>query len=267
MRAGLLVALAACGGAHVQIPAPSPSITPADRVAMFKALERQNQEVEQVSVNNGPWQLSSSTLILANGMRIEHADDLLPVVPPDSDTAKAARASATARRRSLGWRLAGYGATIVGVTAFAINANGDGFDVPDDYMFAGVAIVAAVPFLLSFKEHHDEIALRMQAFSTYTRDLGLRLDVCAHGLEVVACETVPSPATAPNAPGMGTPSAPGMGTPSAPGAVTPNAPGAVTPNAPGAVTPNAPGAVTPNAPPVPPPPAQPIVDPFAPPPT
>jgi hypothetical protein len=206
MRAALLVALTACG-AHVQLPAPSPGITPADRVAMFKALERANQEVEQVSVNNGPWQLKSSTLILANGTRVEHADDLLPVVPPDSDTAKLARASATARHRSIELKAVAYGAAVVGMAVLVSSFNDD-VDVAEDhstqdYIFIGTAIAAAVPYLIGLHEQHEEIALRMQAFSTYTRDLGVRLDVCAHGLEVVACETVPSaypPANAPNAP-------------------------------------------------------------------
>jgi hypothetical protein len=261
MRAALLLALTACGGAHVQLPAPSPSITPADRVAMFKALERENQEVEQVSVNNGPWQLSSSTLILANGMRVEHADDLLAVVPPDSDTAKAARASAAARRRSLWWKLAGYGAGFAGMATIAINGDGEGFGVSEEYVLGGAAILTLVPFLLSFKEHHDEIALRMQAFSTYTRDLGVRLDVCAHGLEVVACETVPSAYPPANAPAPYPPAtAPAPSSPPAPS--TQPAP-ATTQPAPATTQPAAPAPSTPPASSTQPAPG-PIVDPFAP---
>lgn len=203
MRAAVVLALAACG-THVQLPAPSPGITPADRVAMFKALERANQEVKQVSVNNGPWQLASSTLILANGTRVELADDLLPLVPPDSDTAKLARASATARHRAIELKAVAYGVAIVGMALLFSSINDDANvaenDHTQDYIFGGTAVAAVIPYLIGMHEQHEEIALRMQAFSTYTRDLGLRLDVCAHGLEVVACETVPSanpPATAP----------------------------------------------------------------------
>jgi hypothetical protein len=185
MRTALLLALAACGGAHVQLPAPSPNITPADRVAMFKSLERANQEVRIVSVNKGPWQLSSSTIILANGTRVELPEDLLPLVPPDSDTARAARASETARRRSIALKGVAYGVAVVGMALLFANINDDGnaaeHDHTDDYIFAGTAVAAVIPYLIGMHEHHEEVALRMQAFSTYTRDLGLQLDVCAHG--------------------------------------------------------------------------------------
>ena len=100
MRAALLVALAACG-THVQIQAPSPSITPSERVAMFKALERADQETVAVSYDHGPWHVQGSTLILANGTREElFPEDLLPVVPPDSETARTARASAATKHRA-----------------------------------------------------------------------------------------------------------------------------------------------------------------------
>ena len=45
---------------------------------------------------------------------------------------------------------------------------------------------------------HAELDAREAAFSHYTRDLGDRLNVCAHGIEVVPCEQpLPQPPTTP----------------------------------------------------------------------
>ena len=47
--------------------------------------------------------------------------------------------------------------------------------------------------------HRVELRERKRAFAHYTRDLGDRLNVCAHGLQVVPCDgpvpTGPVPAT------------------------------------------------------------------------
>jgi hypothetical protein len=191
MRAALVLALAACG-THVQLQAPASNITPAERVAMFKALERADQQTVAVSYNNGPWHLHSSTLILANGTHVELPEDLLPVVPPDSETARTARASAATKHRAEVLEAIAYGAAIVGTALILTSADNDQLGVSEDTMFYATAFAAGIPYLVSQYEHREAIALRMQAFSTYTRDLGLRLDVCAHALEVVACETAPS---------------------------------------------------------------------------
>ena len=114
----------------------------------------------------------------------------------------------------------------------------------DNYLWGAALLATGVPFYIAHHDRHEELQLRMQAFSTYTRDLGIRLDVCAHGLEVIACET---PVT-PNAPGMVTPGAPGMVTPGAPYAPAPG--------------PSAPATTQPA--PAPAPAQGPIVDPFAP---
>lgn len=196
MRRALLLALAACGETHVTLHEPAPNITAADRVAMFKALEGTSAETLEVSRNHGPWQLEGARMKLANGTKIELPEDLLPVVAPDSDTARAARASEDTGHRANTWLYISFGvlaasiATVASIESGSVNAN-----ISDEYLFAGAALATAIPFLVTRHLRSEELDLRMQAFSTYTRDLGLRLDVCAHGLEVVACEApvVPAP--------------------------------------------------------------------------
>jgi len=262
MRAALLLGLAACAEPHVMLKAPAPSITPADRVAMFKALEPTKQETLTISRNHGPKELAGAGLILANGSEIQLPEDLLPVVAPDSDTARAARASAAAGHRANTWMYIGYTVAVTSIIGLVTYEAGDP-DVAfsDNYLWGAALLATGVPFYIAHHDRHEELQLRMQAFSTYTRDLGMRLDVCAHGLEVIACETP----VAPNAPGMVAPSAPGMVTPNAPGMVTPNAapaPSAQSPYPPAPGT-NAPATTQP----APAPAHGPIVDPFAPPPT
>jgi hypothetical protein len=255
MRGAIVICLAACADPHVTLKAPAPNITPAERVAMFKALEPVGHETVEVSQNHGPWHLASTTLILADGTHVVVPQDLLPVVAPDSDTARAARASAAARHRVKTWLYVGIGATIASAVVLGSFVFGGSSPVPEEYLFPGAALATAVPFYAARHEHQEELQLRMQAFSTYTRDLGMRLDVCAHGLEVIACET---PVT-PNAPGMVAPSAPSSAPTQPAPATTQSAPATTQPAAPPPSTPPASSTQ-----PAPAPAQSPIVDPFAP---
>jgi hypothetical protein len=189
MRAALVVVLAACAEPHVVLHGPSATTTPAERVAMFHALERTGMDTLEVSRNHGPYELAGAQVVLANGTRVELPEDLLPVVPEDSETARAARASADVGHRANTWMYIGVGALAASiVTLVAVESGSVNLDVSDEYLFPGAALVAGIPFYVSHVERTEEMQLRVQAFSTYTRDLGLRLDVCAHGLEVVPCE-------------------------------------------------------------------------------
>jgi hypothetical protein len=190
MKAVVVVALAACAEPHITLHGPTAATTPAERVAMFHALERAGQDTIQISRNNGPYQLAGAQLVLGDGTRIELPEDLLPVVPPDSDTARAARASAAVGHRANTWMYIGFGALAASiVTLVAVQTGSVNIGVPDEYLFGGAALVTALPFFAARQQRQEELQLRMQAFSTYTRDLGIELDVCAHGLEVVPCET------------------------------------------------------------------------------
>jgi hypothetical protein len=199
------------------LKAPAPNITPAERVAMFKALEPTKRETLTISQNNGPKELAGAGVILANGSEIQLPEDLLPVVAPDSDTARAARASAAAGHRANTWMYVAYTVavtSIVGLVTYETRDTDRAFS--DDYLWGAALLATGIPFYIAHHDRHEELQLRMQAFSTYTRDLGTRLDVCAHGLEVIACETP----VAPNAPGMVAPSAPAQPAP----AQTPQSP-------------------------------------------
>lgn len=200
-----LCAIAACAEPHVTLREPSPTITPAERVAMFKSLAQTGSETLQVSRNHGPWHVEGARMTLANGTKIELPEDVLPVVPADSDTARAARASAEAGHRGNTWMYVGFGVLAASiVTVASVESGAVHLTISDEYLFAGAALITAVPFLALRHERDQELQLRMQAFSTYTRDLGTRLDVCAHGLQVVPCEEP----QAPTPPGLTPPGGP-----------------------------------------------------------
>lgn len=204
----VVVALAACAEPHVALHGPTATTTPAERVAMFHALERAGQDTIQISRNNGPYQLAGARLVLGDGTRVELPEDLLPVVPPDSDTARAARASSAVGHRANTWMYIGFGALAASViTVVAVETERVSIGAPDGYLFAGAALVTGLPFFAARQQRQEELQLRMQAFTTYTRDLGIKLDVCAHGLEVVPCEA-PQPIQPPGlAPSLQTPTA------------------------------------------------------------
>ena len=116
------------------------------------------------------------------------------------------------------WMYIGYTVAVTSIIGLVTyEAEDPDVAFSDNYLWGAALLATGVPFYIAHHDRHEELQLRMQAFSTYTRDLGIRLDVCAHGLEVIACET---PVT-PNAPGMVTPGAPGMVTPGAPYAPAP----------------------------------------------
>ena len=83
--------------------------------------------------------------------------DLLPVVAPDSDTARAARASAAARHRVKTWLYVGIGATIASAVVLGSFVFGGSSPVPEEYLFPGAALATAVPFYAARHEHQEEL--------------------------------------------------------------------------------------------------------------
>jgi hypothetical protein len=211
MRAAWLFVLAACGDPHVALRAPAPTSAPDERIAMFHRYEPVSGETVSVSYNHGPYQLESSSIVLSDGTRVANADDLLPVVPDDSDTARAARASAAAGHRSRVWAVIDVvttAASIAVVSAYMSNNADTGGNSNAPIILIGALIASGVPLLMARHERHEELQLRIQAFTTFTHDLGMRLDVCAHGLEVVPCDA-PQPLQPPGmTPGPTAPTAP-----------------------------------------------------------
>lgn len=185
----LVIALTACGQYHVRLDAPRPGITPQERVALFWA--RRPTEEAYVKENGS---LVNRTLFLGDrqsGEQIEvvSPEDLEPLVGADSETMRYARASISARRKARVTFWTGLALAVAGFVASGAFADEPPLGLPTGWIGGGV-MVAGLVLAYPVARHytHQELALRKQAFDVYPRDLGLRLDVCAHGTQVVPCE-------------------------------------------------------------------------------
>lgn len=192
MRLLVLIAIAACGQYHVRLDPPRPGITPQERVDMFW---RMRPTQEGFVKANG--QLVNHTMFLGDKDKIEvvSPEDLEPLVGSDSETMQYARASVNARSKAQITSWTGLAAAIAGFVMTGWFGDAPPFGLPNGWIGAGVMVTGFVlAYPVSRYYVREELRLRRQAFSVYTRDLGERLDVCAHGTQVVPCEA-PTPAS------------------------------------------------------------------------
>jgi hypothetical protein len=207
-----LVLVAACTprqAPHQTLVAPSAAAPEAERIA---AHERLFARADAVSGVRGGT-MRTDYLVLGDGTRIHHPEDLIPVVDPASPTARAAAKSAAAseslrRSRSRGsipWYVAGAGIAAGMVVMFSGVRSDDG---GGDLILAGTGLmvgslvgglVAGLILEGDAGERHVEARdERVSAFATYNDDLVKRLALCAEGGDVVPC-AAPAEAAAPAA--------------------------------------------------------------------
>ena len=141
------------------------------------------------------------TMYLANGTQVHHAEDLLPVVAPDSAAAAsvhAAQRSASSRRTYVMVALAGLlVAVVAGHQAFSSDEDVGGGTKLALYGGGAVFVVGAIGSYYYGQEAdmaHDD------AIHQYNEGLAKQLRVCVDGLRVVPCEDATSP-TEPAPPG------------------------------------------------------------------
>jgi hypothetical protein len=209
-----LVLVAACTPRqmpHQTLVAPSAAAPEAERIA---AHERLFARADAVSGVRGGT-MRTDYLVLGDGTRIHHPEDLIPVVDAASPTARAAAKSAAAseswrRSRSKGivpWYVAGAGIGVGTVLMFSGIHSDDGMalTLSGTGLMLGSLIGGLVAGLIvegdageRYAEARDE---RVSAFATYNDDLVKRLALCAQGGDIVPCAepvdtTVPAAAAA-----------------------------------------------------------------------
>jgi hypothetical protein len=188
-----LFASACISHAHL---APPPVAAPAgDRLAVYQQLSPrgfgsfQNQHANDLGF-----------LVLGDGTRVYFPEDLEPVVPPDSPTARAGRAHESAWSRAKHWMkigAVGFAAAIV-VPVVALATMHDD-DTRTEVMVGGAAggmIVGWVGFGGAIVNLVDANGERASAFLTYDDSLRSELHLCIAGLEVYDCATGPATAAA-----------------------------------------------------------------------
>lgn len=191
-----LVWLAAgCGHPHVRLEPPPPNLTPDQRVHAFHALKAVGAE-RIITTQCGQGGCTSSehnVLLLANGQRIHHPEDLVPVIPANSSAAVAVERARAARSTGHRWGYIGFGSfTVGGLLAL------QGFDAePNSVRDTAVpillvgGIVAAGFAWYYIRESNTQTRT---AYWHYSGALAQQLGICVVGLQVVACDQPPTAA-------------------------------------------------------------------------
>jgi hypothetical protein len=194
-----VVALAsACSRPHVTLPAVSPNMTAEQRVQMFNELHATGERTLTTTSCGGGGGCSTNvqkTLYLANGTQVHHPEDLLPVVGPESVTARAVGDVHKARRKALGYAGISLASAVGFITIALISISGD--DLEPGFGFSGPAklgmlatgagvVVGSIGAWYQKRRAAEHWGV---ANESYNVGLGERLAVCTSGFAVVPCES------------------------------------------------------------------------------
>lgn len=187
---------------HVRLGPLPPDLTAGQRVQTYNELHATFEQETTTRTCSGRGGCSTTierTLMLANGTRVHHAEDLLPVVSPDSPAAKSVNASLRAERSRRNFTLLGLaGIALFAVVGSSVMSDEDG-DVGSGAKLGllvggGAVLVGAFGAWHYYYKASDEHAL---ANEQYNEGLARQLRVCVDGLFVTPCEAASQ--TAPNA--------------------------------------------------------------------
>ncbi len=190
----LAACLLGCGAEHVALSAPPASAPPAERIAAYEKLRPLAAAEAQTGIRGAaPADVLRTTeeLQLAGGPRVSRAEDLLPVLPRDSEAARAAESSGS-RNSVAGWLTAGGFAllaagVIVGVSPFVSTEKGESIDLKPVYLGTGLVVLSLPVFLFSGAERRRAEDERATVFESYEPELRRRLDLCSRATALEAC--------------------------------------------------------------------------------
>lgn len=139
-----------------------------------------------------PARIDNESIVLGDGRQVREADDLLPVVGPESNTALHARAAADAEHRQLIGALVGIGIAALGGGIWYSSRSDDVQNIPgsDTGKVAGIGLVTFGTVITLFTAawfHSEARDEERAAFASYGDDLAARLQVCVDGLAVKPC--------------------------------------------------------------------------------
>lgn len=185
MRVWVLTILLVGCKPHVTLVPPPPNASPDERVAAFERLAAVSEKMTITTscrTMGGCSETVELTLNLANGTQVHHAEDLLPMVPPDSETAQAVHASHRASRRTWMWAGLAAGALVAGFVVFDATDN-------EKLAFAVGGGGIVVGALMAWRSTNEETHQIRRANETYNDGLARTLRVCVDGYIVEACDT------------------------------------------------------------------------------
>lgn len=164
-----------------------------DRVTAYQRLRPAtvDREITVTTTKHGNTSVTvESTLTLADGTSVVHADDLLSVLDPSTPAARAARASASARRNK--WMFLAAGSVLaVGGVIYAVGDPTTPDEFSDTRFTIGLGVLLAgaiVGAVGQFYYRPLEERLRRSAFFTFDESLRSSLQLCVNGMNLVDCQ-------------------------------------------------------------------------------
>ncbi len=183
--------LLGCGG-HVTLQAPAINAPEAERLRAYERLRPIDRSVTRESEPSPDLGKRNRTshrtdyIVLGNGQRVEHVQDLLPVVPSDSSMASDVRASS-----ALG--VLGTGMIVVGVAA-GLATGVWAISKPDEYpggLMWGAAAASGLVIGIGFGARVQSGHRASRAFTAYDHALRQHLDLCETGGVLATCKHLP----------------------------------------------------------------------------
>jgi len=200
-RAGVICCLSIGCVAHTTLPSPPPTLTAEQRISWFQRLAGRTELTTWTETNMGYVSNVRKTMTLANGTEIEAAEDLLPLVGPDTATARHAHAALREREAGDKWRELSLGFIAAALIVSTARGGGDPFDDKWDAAIWGTAGAITLFTTYASEDSYGHAAKESGfAFESYTKDLADRLQICVLNMKLVPCEYRPPAATPPPVP-------------------------------------------------------------------
>ncbi len=186
----VVLGLVACStNHHIKVPPLPPQPTPQQRLDIWQHWHSRAAQTERVTTCS---RVSCDTrehaiVVLEGGVEVRHVEDLLPIVAPDSTSARAAHEVLRLRdkRPKYNW-IMGLGA-LVGTGVTITGAKEDSMAIA----FSGVGIIAVTAIVGVVAKHFidkDIDAATNRGLDAYNDSLAARLNVCVQGYAIVPCE-------------------------------------------------------------------------------
>ncbi len=180
-----LVLIAACTE-HITVPRMPTNPSAAERIALYRQWRQEG--VMEETVNRE----SETKLVLADGIVVSAPEDLIPLLPPDGETARAADHAAGARSRNTIWKLGMVGTLLPGFAMYEMSSG-------SERTAGGVLLLSGLAFtVLYFVDYLNGRHQQHVVVEHYDDELAARLRVCPRGREVYACEADPGPSPTPD---------------------------------------------------------------------
>jgi hypothetical protein len=199
-----VLVVAACHE-HVALQSLPSNATPEQRLDLFSHLRVAGESEERSTQCNGNGTCSTTVthaITLGDGTEVYYADDLLPVVAVDGETAREAHRAAAARKRKNI-----FGGIGLGSIGGGIGLAYDGFlrrgNLDEGLIGVGLAVIGGFVGIIAGGVYSNvEDRHQRAAFAHYRDELARQLALCVNGMAMVPCETntpgAPSPVALPD---------------------------------------------------------------------